>query len=256
MAWFYLDGGRQLGPVQDADLDLLVMQGKIAPSTLVWRPGLGDWVSYAFIKAQKPEPGMPPIASPKDMGQCSQCRRPYLLDDMFSFGGKGICANCKPYFLQRLKQGLIRSPQLAQGVRYAGFWSRLSAWMLDCIILLFGELLLIYLPVRVVFDSRSTAAKTSFDLSIPIGMAVIGMVLGYFMFMTGRWGGTVGKLALGLKVVDAQGGKIGYGKSLVRTLAYVASGLAVGIGFIMAGFDEQKRALHDHLCSTRVIYKV
>jgi hypothetical protein len=33
------------------------------------------------------------------------------------------------------------------------------------------------------------------------------------------------------------------------------SGLTCYIGYIIAGFDEQKRTLHDHVCSTRVVYK-
>jgi hypothetical protein len=31
--------------------------------------------------------------------------------------------------------------------------------------------------------------------------------------------------------------------------------LACSIGFIMAGFDDEKRALHDRMCDTRVVFK-
>jgi uncharacterized RDD family membrane protein YckC len=36
---------------------------------------------------------------------------------------------------------------------------------------------------------------------------------------------------------------------------YIVSGIILLIGYIMAGFDEEKRALHDRVCDTRVIYK-
>ena len=63
-------------------------------------------------------------------------------------------------------------------------------------------------------------------------------------------------MACGLKVVDADGNKISYGRALGRGFAEILSGLICDIGYIIAAFDNpQKRSLHDHICSTRVIYK-
>ena len=31
------------------------------------------------------------------------------------------------------------------------------------------------------------------------------------------------------------------------------SGLLLNIGYLIAAFDEEKRAMHDHMCDTRVI---
>ena len=36
---------------------------------------------------------------------------------------------------------------------------------------------------------------------------------------------------------------------------YIVSGIILLIGYIMVGFDNEKRALHDRVCGTRVIYK-
>jgi uncharacterized RDD family membrane protein YckC len=60
-------------------------------------------------------------------------------------------------------------------------------------------------------------------------------------------------MVLGLKVVTANGGLISVGRAFGRYFAQILSGLILGIGYIMAAFDEQKRALHDHICGTRVI---
>jgi uncharacterized RDD family membrane protein YckC len=54
--------------------------------------------------------------------------------------------------------------------------------------------------------------------------------------------------------VDAGGGKIGYGRAFGRSCAEILSQLICAIGYIIAAFDDQKRALHDHMCNTRVIY--
>jgi uncharacterized RDD family membrane protein YckC len=44
------------------------------------------------------------------------------------------------------------------------------------------------------------------------------------------------------------------GQAAGRYLAFLINGFTLFIGFIMAGFDDQKRALHDRICDTRVIH--
>jgi uncharacterized RDD family membrane protein YckC len=74
--------------------------------------------------------------------------------------------------------------------------------------------------------------------------------------MNGRFGATVGKLAVGVRIVRSDGGAITYGRAFGRYWAEMVSSLCCNIGYIMAGFDNpQKRALHDRMCDTRVIYK-
>ena len=71
----------------------------------------------------------------------------------------------------------------------------------------------------------------------------------------GRFGATPGKMACGLKVVMADGGKVTYLRALGRAFSEILSGIILYIGYIMAGFDDEKRALHDRICDTRVIKK-
>jgi uncharacterized RDD family membrane protein YckC len=60
-------------------------------------------------------------------------------------------------------------------------------------------------------------------------------------------------MALDLKVVRSDGGPVSLGRAVGRYFAKILSGVILLIGYIMAGFDAQKRALHDMLCDTRVI---
>jgi uncharacterized RDD family membrane protein YckC len=39
-----------------------------------------------------------------------------------------------------------------------------------------------------------------------------------------------------------------------RFFAKILSAMMLWIGFIIAAFDREKRALHDHICGTRVVY--
>jgi uncharacterized RDD family membrane protein YckC len=56
-------------------------------------------------------------------------------------------------------------------------------------------------------------------------------------------------------VVRSDGESLGWGISVGRYFMYLVSSIILSIGCIMAGFDNEKRALHDRVCDTRVIYK-
>jgi uncharacterized RDD family membrane protein YckC len=77
------------------------------------------------------------------------------------------------------------------------------------------------------------------------------------------WGGTLGKMACGLKVLRSDGRSLEWGVCFGRYFMYNV--LTAGIPYlnsvmslisgIMAGVDTEKRALHDRVCDTRVVYK-
>ena len=77
----------------------------------------------------------------------------------------------------------------------------------------------------------------------------------YEVIMIHQFGATLGKMAVGIKVIRTDGSGVGWGASIGRYFMKIVSGLILGIGYIMAGFDDEKRALHDRVCDTRVVYK-
>ena len=63
-------------------------------------------------------------------------------------------------------------------------------------------------------------------------------------------------MACKIKVVTADGGRVSYARAFGRYFAKMLSAFTCMIGYIIAVFDNpQKRALHDHICNTRVVYK-
>ena len=72
-----------------------------------------------------------------------------------------------------------------------------------------------------------------------------------------QWAGaTPGKKMLGIHVVDAKShAEINNKQAIVRYISYIASSLPLGLGFLMVAFHKEKRALHDILAGTVVIYK-
>jgi uncharacterized RDD family membrane protein YckC len=82
-------------------------------------------------------------------------------------------------------------------------------------------------------------------------LAFLGLVYGGYF--TGTTGQTVGKMAAGLRVVDAAGHPPGYVRAFVRALFGAFGVLAAGLGLLPMMFDPARRAFHDRLFRTRVI---
>jgi uncharacterized RDD family membrane protein YckC len=73
--------------------------------------------------------------------------------------------------------------------------------------------------------------------------------------MESKKGATLGKMALGIKVTDMSGNPVSFARASGRYFGKILSGLTLGIGYIIAGFSQQKQALHDILAKTLVVNK-
>jgi uncharacterized RDD family membrane protein YckC len=82
-------------------------------------------------------------------------------------------------------------------------------------------------------------------------LAFLGLV--YAGYFTGTTGQTLGKMAAGLRVVDAGGQPPGYARAFTRAVIGTCGVLAAGAGLIPMLFDPARRALHDRMLRTRVI---
>ncbi len=139
---------------------------------------------------------------------------------------------------------------------YGGFFARLAAWLIDSIIT--GTVLLVVkLPVAFVslFNSDFPLTKNVlFQYSIwDVFIYLAGV--SYFVLMTYYTGATLGKRAFNLRVISEDESKLTFINVLYReTIGRYLSGVVMYIGYFMIGADRQKRALHDILCDTRVIY--
>lgn len=144
-----------------------------------------------------------------------------------------------------------------QEVSYAGFWVRLAAYMIDSVVV-FAALLVVRLVmsgIMTVFDGTILGGNILFHYTLKDIVLYVFHVL-YFILFTFYTGTTLGKKALNLKVISADENvkprllDIVYRETVGRFLC----GLSVGIGYIFAGVDKEKRGLHDMLCDTRVVY--
>jgi uncharacterized RDD family membrane protein YckC len=77
----------------------------------------------------------------------------------------------------------------------------------------------------------------------------------YWSLSTHFWGGSPGKLALGLKVINADDGQtVSLGRLFLReTVGRLLSTLPLFLGYIWVSWDKERKTFHDMLAKTRVI---
>jgi uncharacterized RDD family membrane protein YckC len=159
-------------------------------------------------------------------------------------------------------------------VQYATFGKRFGALLLDGLIVA-----LLYIPgfIYIVSGPKETYLCNS-DLSsntsgllicerptgstwaTAIALWLLALLLGclYHALMTGSSGQTIGKRAVGIKVVDATtGGPVGFGKAFARALIQGATALICGLFWLLDHlwplWDERKQALHDKAVGSIVV---
>ncbi len=218
MNWYYVDAGQQAGPISEDELASLAGSGKIQPDTLVWREGMATWLPYSQAK-----PGgslnAPPVIS----------------------AGPGAA---------------IETPAVGvASMEYGGFWIRFAAKILDGLIqnIILVPFALLFSP-RISLIGRGgppTPAEIATLVLVVLGGCVVSLC--YNTFFLGKFGATPGKMVCGLKVLTPEGTPISYARALGRVAAEFLSAMFCNLGYIIAAFDSQKRSLHDHIASTRVI---
>lgn len=131
---------------------------------------------------------------------------------------------------------------------YGGFWLRVGARVIDIVItaVIMGVIELLW---RGALDGYDAAGEESLWLLIWL----IGHWLYYAGLHASEWQATLGKRVFGLRVVDLEGERIGFGRATGRYFAEFLSALILLIGYLMVAFTERKQGLHDMLANTLVV---
>lgn len=143
---------------------------------------------------------------------------------------------------------------------YAGFWLRLAAHLIDgCIISIpFSLFYAVFISMMLANSGKSADAIAGLVLiyaAIFLPLSGVMVWLYYALMESSATQGTLGKMALGLKVTDIEGNRLTFAQASGRTFAKILSQLILGIGFLMAGFTEKKQALHDMIVGCLVVKK-
>lgn len=140
---------------------------------------------------------------------------------------------------------------------YAGFFSRLAAFLLDSILVAIG-LLFVKFPVwliKIEVGDMFLFEPLLFNFTI-FDIIYYLLTITYFVLTTYYCGATVGKYLMKIKVVDSEGRELSFMSVLIReTVGRYLSVLIIYVGYIMAGFDSRKQGLHDKIADTCVVYR-
>ena len=156
-------------------------------------------------------------------------------------------------------------------VRYAGFWIRFLASLLDTLFLALPVAIVIYyLSDGNWFDfsqyqqnmimamsgnvhalDKQPQTSTQWELLFEVSTLLITL-----LFWKKWRGATPGKKLVHIKIVDAKTYlDINNTQAITRSFGYIVSTLAFLVGFIMVAFRKDKRGLHDLLAGTVVVYE-
>ena len=211
--------GAEYGPTSLDELKNWIGDGRVAGSTQVWRSDLALWT---------------PAARYAELQQA----------------------------LARL-QASVSPPALHQALRAAGFWPRLGAYLLDRVVLvmLFGMIcqwkhwVVPVLPEVVNKETFQHFMDEYIVFARMVSPCLFLLTVLYDVLLNGTFGATLGKMAVGAKIIGADGSPLGYGRALLRSLAARFTEMAFFIGYLGILLRPDKRGLHDLLAGTRVVFQ-
>ena len=209
--------GAEYGPASLDELKSWIGDGRVAGSTQVWRNDLALWTPAArYAELQQALARLPASMSPAARNQA---------------------------------------------LRAAGFWPRLAAYLLDRVLLamLFGMICqwkhweIPALPA--VLDDQTFRQfleqyRLYANLVLPY---VFVLTVLYDVLLNGTFGATLGKMAVGAKIIAADGSPLGYSRSLLRSLAARFTEIMLFLGYLWIIVRSDKRGLHDLMAGTRVV---
>ena len=138
-------------------------------------------------------------------------------------------------------------------IRYAGFWIRVLASIIDTLIWMIISLPLLYL----VYGERYFEQEVNSPFIAGPADVIINWILPIIIvliFWTLKQA-TPGKLLLKMKIVDAKTGlRPTLLQFIIRYIGYIPSTLFFLLGYIWIAWDKKKQAWHDKMAGTVVVY--
>jgi uncharacterized RDD family membrane protein YckC len=152
--------------------------------------------------------------------------------------------------------GMIVPPSV---VAYAGFWQRVWARLIDSLLVAL-PLIPVFVSVFSDVDPEVGITDAQLDRVMAVSWIVLALDAVYEISMIAWRGQTLGKMALGIKVVPVVGGKVGVGWATIRWAVPAAASRLPGVGsllnllvYLWMLWDPMKQGLHDKAARTIVI---
>ncbi len=148
------------------------------------------------------------------------------------------------------QRSFLPDQKTADPMRFAGFWMRFWAYLLDLVVVSSIDRILI----NPIFRAMDIPLNGN-SLFAPITIATAITFYAYFVLMTKFFGQTLGKMVFGLKVVGLEGKKLTWGTIIFREWIGRFISMTIFIGYVIVAFLPKKQGLHDLFADTSVVHE-
>ncbi|GAA5068504.1 RDD family protein [Lysobacter panacisoli] len=270
--WYYhLPGQGRVGPMAADDVRTAYRDGQVQRDTLAWHSGARDWQPLDRFSEELELDGIQPArrapeppAIPASPAYAATAGASAAQASVYA-ASTAYAEPSSPYAPPRASvsdTGTYAALD-ASDVVYAGFWRRVAALVIDAIVVSIAY----YIVMIVMFIFVGAAAfgaigsNNAGAAAGPI-MAMFAVIylaypvisgLYYIGFESSTAQATLGKMAVGIKVADADGRRLSRMHAFGRWASHLLCYFTLYIGYVMAAFTERKRGLHDMVASTLVV---
>lgn len=144
---------------------------------------------------------------------------------------------------------------------YGGFWIRFVAYMIDGLIIsiVAAVMVAIFAAFVVLTGMEHDSKEPSLEIFLGVILVVVALIVANWLYealMTSSpRGATLGKMAIGVRIVRVDGAQLSFGRATARHFlkVMITPLVPLTIGYLMAAFTARKRALHDVLADTLVV---
>ena len=144
------------------------------------------------------------------------------------------------------------APEQEESFSIAGLKQRAAAFVID--ILIVGLITYITIESGFYFMQGEGIGPSELDrVFMPIYMLLFFLASTYFIFLHYYTGSTVGKMALGIRIINSDGTEVGLWESFMRWVGYYVSAVFLLAGFVWSIFDPDSQAWHDKIAGTYVV---
>ena len=188
--------------------------------------------------------------------RCARCGEAFCPNCIVEIGGSPYCAVCKGEIL-----GDLRSGRPATGPELASIGRRFAAIFLDGLILGVPLVAVVFGLFAMLGLFRGLSEGKPLDPMLVLSVegvlflaAFVAWVL-YEGLMLRRNGQTVGKKAMRIRVVSAEGGPLTQGQAFGRAAMRQVLGIVPCLGLVnyLTAFGQQRTCIHDMAARTRVV---
>ena len=176
---------------------------------------------------------------------CSRCGGPFCNDCLVTINGRLYCATCKNEQLLDVRSGVDRTT-----LNLAGVGKRFGAIFVDGLIINLPMYFIVFGLMFSTMDQHGQPNPMINFISIPF------MFINFLyeaLMLQAKNGQTLGKMALKVRVVRADGSPITNGQAWGRAAMRMVLGCLWIVDYIPAFFTKEKTTLHDMAAGTRVV---